>query len=128
MKKTAALFVVLLALISISTGCSDKKSTPVTSAPKNAVLKVGATPLPHGEILKVIQPMLAREGVELRIVEFTDYIRPNVALAEKELDANFFQHIPYLQQFATDRGLALTYTISVHIEPMGIYSKKIKKP
>ena len=127
MKKTAALFVVLLALISISTGCSDKKSTPVTSAPKNAVLKVGATPLPHGEILKVIQPMLAREGVELRIVEFTDYVRPNVALAEKELDANFFQHIPYLQQFATDRGLALTYTISVHIEPMGIYSKKIKK-
>ena len=126
MKKTAALFVILLVLVSSIAGCSDKKTAPVISASKNAVLKVGATPLPHAEILKVIQPILAREGVELRIVEFTDYVRPNVALAEKELDANFFQHIPYLQQFATDRGLALTYTISVHIEPMGIYSKKIK--
>ena len=82
--------------------------------------------MPHAEILKVVQPLLAKDGIELKIVEFTDYVRPNVALAEKELDANFFQHIPYLKQFAADRKLDLTYTVSVHLEPMGVYSKKIK--
>lgn len=111
-------------------GCGGKKeekaAAPAPAAPKNVILKVGATAVPHAEILKEIQPVLAKEGIELKIVEFSDYVRPNVALAEKELDANFFQHVPYLQQFSTDRKLDLTYTVAVHIEPMGVYSKKIK--
>ena len=128
MKKAIILLVAVVALTVFLTGCGDsKKAAPAApAAAKKVVLKVGATPLPHAEILKVIQPILAKDGVELQIVEFTDYVRPNLALAEKELDANFFQHIPYLQQFATDRKLALTHTVSVHIEPMGVYSKKIK--
>jgi len=90
------------------------------------VLKVGASPTPHAEILEVIKPLLAQEGIELEIIEFQDYVQPNLALAEGELDANFFQHIPYLEQFAKDHRLALTYIAKVHIEPMGVYSRKIK--
>jgi D-methionine transport system substrate-binding protein len=113
-------------LVGCGTGNAPKAATPA-AAPQKIVLKVGATALPHAEILKAIQPALEKEGIELKIIEFTDYVRPNVALAEKELDANFFQHIPYLQQFSTDRKLDLTYTVAVHIEPMGVYSKKIKE-
>ena len=128
MKKIIALILIVVALTVILAGCGDKKQSgsPATPAPKKIILKVGATPVPHAEILKVVQPLLAKDGIELKIVEFTDYVRPNVALAEKELDANFFQHIPYLKQFAADRKLDLTYTVSVHLEPMGVYSKKIK--
>lgn len=128
MKKIIALLAAVLLLAVVTAGCGDKKAAaPATpAADKKVVLKVGATPVPHAEILKVIQPILAKDGVELKIVEFTDYVRPNVALAEKELDANFFQHLPYLQQFAADRKLDLVSLIAVHIEPMGVYSKKIK--
>ena len=127
MKKIIALLAAILMLTVLTAGCGDKKAAaPAPAADKKVVLKVGATPVPHAEILKVIQPILAKDGVELKIVEFTDYVRPNVALAEKELDANFFQHLPYLQQFAADRKLDLISLIAVHIEPMGVYSKKIK--
>ncbi len=128
MKKIIAVILAVLSLALVTAGCGGKAETPAPAAPapKKVVLKVGATAVPHAEILKAIQPALEKEGIELKIIEFTDYVRPNVALAEKELDANFFQHIPYLQQFSTDRKLDLTYTVAVHIEPMGIYSKKIK--
>ena len=128
MKKIIALLAAVLMLAVLTAGCGDKKAAaPATpAADKKVVLKVGATPVPHAEILKAIQPLLAKDGIELKIVEFTDYVRPNVALAEKELDANFFQHLPYLQQFAADRKLDLVSLIAVHIEPMGVYSKKIK--
>ncbi|MFO7311078.1 MAG: MetQ/NlpA family ABC transporter substrate-binding protein [Bacillota bacterium] len=88
------------------------------------VLTVGATPVPHAEILEFIKPALQAEGIELRIVEFTDYVLPNLALAEGELDANYFQHIPYLETFAADHRLNLTVLVGVHIEPMGLYSRK----
>ena len=127
MKKIIALLAAILMLTVLTAGCGDKKAAaPAPAADKKVVLKVGATPVPHAEILKAIQPLLAKDGIELKIVEFTDYVRPNVALAEKELDANFFQHLPYLQQFAADRKLDLVSLIAVHIEPMGVYSKKIK--
>ncbi|HEY8465121.1 MAG TPA: MetQ/NlpA family ABC transporter substrate-binding protein [Bacillota bacterium] len=90
------------------------------------VLKVGASPTPHVGILESIKPQLAKAGITLKIIEFQDYVQPNLALAEGELDANFFQHIPYLEQFCKDRKLDLTYIAKVHIEPIGIYSKKIK--
>lgn len=90
-------------------------------------LKVGASPTPHAGILEAVKPMLAAEGIELTIIEFQDYVQPNLALAEGDLDANFFQHVPYLEQFAQDHRLDLTYIAKVHIEPMGVYSKKISK-
>ena len=131
MKKIAYGILAIFALSILVLGCgsNDKggaAKTPEKAADKKVVLKVGATAVPHAEILKFAKPLLEKDGVDLQIVEFTDYVTPNVALAEKEIDANFFQHIPYLNQFSADRNLALAYTVKVHIEPMGIYSKKIK--
>lgn len=90
-------------------------------------IKVGASPVPHAEILKYIQDNLAaKEGLEITIVEFTDYVQPNLALADGQIDANYFQHLPYLEDFAAEHKLNLTAAAKVHIEPLGIYSKEIK--
>lgn len=88
------------------------------------VLKIGATPVPHSEILNFIKDGLAAEGIDLQIVEFTDYVTPNLSLSDGSIDANFFQHVPYLEQFNADRGLNLVSAIKVHIEPIGLYSNK----
>ncbi len=90
------------------------------------VLTVGATPVPHAELLALVADDLAAEGIELKIVEFTDYVTPNVALAEGQLDANFFQHLPYLESFATEKGLSLVSAFAVHVEPLGLYSGRAK--
>ncbi|MCE0914455.1 MULTISPECIES: MetQ/NlpA family ABC transporter substrate-binding protein [unclassified Pseudomonas] len=90
-------------------------------------LTVAATPVPHAEILKFVQPQLAKEGVELKVKEFTDYIQPNVQVAEKRLDANFFQHQPYLDEFNKAKGTQLVSVAGVHLEPLGAYSSKYKK-
>ncbi len=89
-------------------------------------LKVGASPVPHADILKVVQPELAKKGIDLKIIEFSDYVQPNLALSDKDLDANFFQHVPYLESFSKDHKLDLVSAGGVHIEPMGVYSKKVK--
>ena len=89
-------------------------------------LKVGATPVPHAELLNLVKEDLKSEGVDLKVVEFTDYVTPNLALAEGELDANFFQHFPYLEKFSNERGLNLVSAGKVHVEPLGVFSQKIK--
>lgn len=89
-------------------------------------LKVGATPVPHAELLNLVKEDLKSEGVDLKVVEFTDYVTPNLALAEEELDANFFQHFPYLEKFSNERGLNLVSAGKVHVEPLGVFSQKIK--
>ncbi|MFF7109722.1 MULTISPECIES: MetQ/NlpA family ABC transporter substrate-binding protein [Pseudomonas] len=90
-------------------------------------LTVAATPVPHAEILNFVKPQLAKEGVELKVKEFTDYIQPNVQVAEKRLDANFFQHQPYLDEFNKAKKTNLVSVTGVHIEPLGVYSAKVKK-
>ncbi|MFD2613833.1 MetQ/NlpA family ABC transporter substrate-binding protein [Paenibacillus gansuensis] len=90
-------------------------------------LVVGATAVPHAEILNFIKPKLAEEGVELEVKEFTDYVQPNVQVFEKQLDANFFQHLPYLEDMNKSKGMDLVQVVGVHIEPFGAYSKKITK-
>ena len=90
-------------------------------------LKVGATPVPHAELLNLVKDDLKAEGVELKIIEFTDYVTPNLALAEGEIDANFFQHYPYLEKFITERGLKLASAAKIHVEPLGVFSKKYKE-
>ena len=99
----------------------------VFSSTTPVVLTVGASPTPHAGILEVVKPMLAAEGIEIKIIEFQDYVQPNLALAEGDLDANFFQHIPYLEQFSKDHRLDLTQIAKVHVEPMGVYSQKVTK-
>ncbi|SEH22703.1 MetQ/NlpA family ABC transporter substrate-binding protein [Selenomonas sp. KH1T6] len=118
----AALSVAALAF----TGCGgDTAGNSSSSAAKT--LKVGATAVPHAEILEAVKPVLEKDGVKLEIVEFNDYVQPNLALNDKELDANFFQHKPYLDNFMEEhKDVKLASAFGVHIEPMGIYSKKVK--
>ena len=89
-------------------------------------LVVAATPVPHAEILELIKPTLAKEGVDLQIKVFTDYVQPNVQVDQKRLDANYFQTLPYLKSFNEGKGTHLETVIGVHVEPFGGYSKKIK--
>ncbi len=112
-------------------GCGeDKKETAAAQAPAPATeaveLKVGASPVPHADILKFVAPSLEKQGVKVKVIEFSDYVQPNLALASKDLDANFFQHKPYLDSFAKDHNLKLSSLVAVHLEPMGVYSKKVK--
>lgn len=89
-------------------------------------LNVAATAVPHAEILEFVKPALAKEGVELNVKVFTDYVQPNIQVAEKRLDANFFQHQPYLDEFNKGKGTELVAVTGVHVEPFGAYSSKIK--
>ena len=95
-------------------------------AQANEKLVVAATPVPHAEILELVKPTLAKEGVDLEIKVFTDYVQPNVQVAEKRLDANYFQTLPYLENFNKGKGTNLVTVVGVHVEPFGGYSKKIK--
>ncbi|MEW9093810.1 MAG: MetQ/NlpA family ABC transporter substrate-binding protein [Clostridiaceae bacterium] len=130
MKKISVLLATALLSVGLI-GCSGGKNAESTQGKAGTQeskkeIVVGATPVPHTEILKEAGKILEKEGYTLKIVEFTDYQIPNTALAEKELDANFFQHIPFLDKTIAEKNYELDYTAKVHIEPMGIYSKKIK--
>lgn len=96
------------------------------SAAQAEKLSVAATPVPHAELLEFVKPALAKEGVELDIKVFTDYVQPNVQVADGQLDANFFQHKPYMDSFNTERKTNLVSVGLVHVEPFGAYSTKIK--
>lgn len=113
MKKTLAPVLAVL-LAGLSLGAAAEK------------LSVAATPVPHAEILEFVKPELAKQGVELDVKVFTDYVQPNVQVEEKRLDANFFQHQPYLDSFNKEKGSHLVSVGAVHVEPFGIYSGKIK--
>ena len=89
-------------------------------------LSVAATPVPHAEILEFVKPALAKEGVELKVRVFTDYVQPNLQVQQKNLDANFFQHQPYLDEFNASRKTDLVNVAGVHVEPFGAYSAKYK--
>ena len=124
-----------LAASLIFTGCGGDTGTAPASggnsgATSNAAttIKVGATPVPHSELLAEIKSDLQAQGITLEVVEFNDYVQPNIALNDKELDANFFQHEPYLNDFVKEHTeMKLKNAGGIHVEPMGIYSSKIKK-
>lgn len=131
MKRISALVLASVLSVGLLAGCGGvKKETTTTPATENkpalTTIKVGATPVPHAEILKHIQPAAEKEGLKIEIVEFTDYVQPNLALSDKQLDANYFQHLPYLQSFSADRKLNLASAGPVHLEPLGLYSSKVK--
>ena len=123
MKKVLALIGTLLIAAMAFAGCGSEQAAKTDSK----ALKVGATAVPHAEILEIVKPLLEKDGIKLEIVEFNDYVQPNLALNDKELDANFFQHEPYLVNFMEEhKEVKLKNAFGVHIEPMGIYSKKVK--
>ena len=94
-------------------------------AKANDTLVVGATAIPHAEILEFVKPILAKDGLDLDIRVFTDYIQPNAQLVSGELDANYYQYRPFLNDYNKERGTALVPIVPVHIEPFVAYSTKI---
>ena len=144
MKKTLSIVLALVLALAALTGCGSAASTPAaTEAPAAAdtaadtasdaaeapaeleVIKVGATATPHGAILESIKDVLAAEGYELDIFIYDDYVLPNKALADGELDANYFQHRPYLNSYNEQNGTDLVSAAVIHYEPFGIYSNGV---
>lgn len=122
-KLISVLLIAILALTVV--GCSQESKEDSTNTGEEAeVIKIGATPEPHGKIVELIKDDLEKEGIQVEIVEFTDYVTPNQALADGDLDANFFQHEPYLNDFIKENNLDLVSIGSIHVEPMGLYSSK----
>ncbi|MFQ3544782.1 MetQ/NlpA family ABC transporter substrate-binding protein [Halobacillus rhizosphaerae] len=118
----AAMFIFVLA----ACGSSDEEdSASDGSGDDNKVITVGATSVPHAEVLEKAKPLLKEKGITLKIEEYQDYILPNKDLAEGRIDANYFQHIPYLKAQEKENGYDFVNLGGIHIEPMGIYSKNI---
>lgn len=118
MKKILIIALVLLVAATTVFAAGTKEQT------SSKVLTVGATPEPHAAFLNLIVEDLAAQGITLKVQEFTDYVTPNEALETGELDANFFQHVPYLESFNKDRGYHLANAGGIHVEPFALYSKK----
>ena len=100
------------------------ESTAETSELAGTTLKVAASPTPHAEILNVAKEVLAEQGIDLEVVEFSDYVQPNLVTESGEVDANYFQHTPYLDSFNEENGTHLVSVGAVHYEPFGIYPGK----
>ena len=116
------LFTVLVVVLFALTSVFAQGSKEATAS---NVIKVGATPDPHAILLNLVVDDLAAEGYTLQIIEFTDYVTPNDALESGEIDANYFQHIPYLESFNTEHGYHLVNAGGIHVEPLALYSKKV---
>jgi D-methionine transport system substrate-binding protein len=101
-------------------GCGNSGSDEKT-------IRIGASPSPHAEILQQVKAEVEAKGYKLEIVEYNDYVIPNTAVFEGELDANFFQHKPYLDNFNTENKTDLVSVANIHFEPLGIYSSKVTK-
>ncbi len=144
MKKSLYVFSAALVAAAALTACSGSKEAPATTAATQAAsgetkaeettaaettgqlekIVVGATPAPHAEILNAAKDILKEKGYELVVKEYTDYVQPNMALESGDLDANYFQHKPYLDQFNEQKGTDLVSAAAIHYEPFGIYAGK----
>lgn len=139
MKKTLTIILALVLALGVLAGCGSSASTPsaseapATEAPADASeapaaltpLVVGASSTPHAEILESVKDVLAAEGYDLQVVVYDDYVLPNTALADGELDANYFQHTPYLNSFNASNGTDLVAAASIHYEPFGLYGNGV---
>lgn len=138
MKKIFTLLLALTLLTTLvacnnSTGNTNKdkaetgsETSTETKTDEDNKIIIGVSPVPHAEITEALKDEFAKEGLDVEVKVFDDYVQPNLALDQGDIDANYFQHIPYLENFAKERGLSLENLGSVHIEPMGLYSDKIK--
>ncbi len=131
MKKFLAMLLCLLLVAAVFAGCSKKEEaapaadTPASDAAEtDTVIIIGASPTPHAEILEFVTDKLAEKGYTLEIVQYTDYVQPNVALDSGDLDANYFQHQPYLDSFNAENGTNIVSAGAIHYEPLGIYPGK----
>lgn len=134
MKKIVSLLITLSLLLTFFAGCTNNSQNDTPSAEteteaeagqETGIIKIGASITPHAEILEVAAELLVEEGYELDIVEYTDYVQPNIALDEGDLDANFFQHQPYLDEFNVEYGTKIVTVAKIHYEPFGLYAGKL---
>jgi len=121
MKKFAGLLIAGVLVLALNHTVEAKGNAQKSGS----VLSVGATPVPHAELLNLVKDDLAAQGITLKVVEFTDYVQPNAALLAGDLDANFFQHIPYLDS-NEEWSAKLVPAFGVHVEPFGLYSSKYR--
>lgn len=132
MKRKTILSVLLTGALAIGLmGCGANGGNETGDAgnagnQEDKTITIGVSPVPHKEIVEAIKPDLEAKGYKVDIVEFADYVTPNTALEEGDLDANYFQHISYLNESNEGKGLNLTYTAAIHLEPIGVYSKTLK--
>lgn len=91
---------------------------------KGETITIAASPTPHAEILSIVKDILAEKDIKLEITEFTDYVQPNLVVDNGELDANYFQHVPYLDDFNAENGTSLVSVADIHVEPIGLYGGK----
>ncbi|MDK6371134.1 MetQ/NlpA family ABC transporter substrate-binding protein [Aerococcus urinae] len=132
MKKRSLVFLFIALLIAVLSGCganqsADSKNKSEGNSDSNTEIKVGANITPHAEILEEAKPILEKKGVKLEVVKLEDSITPNTGVVEKSLDANYFQHLPYLEQFNKENGSDLVSIGAIHYEPFGIYAGRVKE-
>ena len=120
MKKIVSLILCLTLAAALLSGCGGKGGNDAASKK----LRIAATPTPHAEILEIAKDILAAQGIELEIVVYTDYVQPNKVVDSGELDANYFQHTPYLTSFNAENGTHIVSAGLVHYEPLGLYPGK----
>ena len=123
MKKFGAFLLAGVLAIGALTGCgsTDKKAESSTGSTDTQVIKVAASATPHAEILEEAKPLLAKEGYDLQVTVFDDYVQPNEVVDSGDFDANYFQHVPYMEQFNKEKGTKLVDAGDIHYEPFGIY-------
>lgn len=124
MKKVLSLALIIVLSLSILVGCSSDGGNE-TDSENLEKIKIGVTPEPHKKLVELVVDDLKEDGVEVEIVEFTDYVTPNTTLADGEIDANFFQHGPYFEDFIEKQDVELISIGNVHVEPMALYSNSI---
>ena len=127
-KSLVAVFGLAASILLTACGGGGQPANGGGDAQKAVTLKIGATPVPHAVMLEEIKSDLKDKGITIEVIEFNDYVQPNIALNDKELDANFFQHEPYLNDFVKEhKEMKIKNAAGIHVEPMGIYSHKIKQ-
>lgn len=126
MKKFLGFALVLVLSIALAACGADKDKSGSDTEKETKKLVVGASNVPHAEILEKAKPLLKEKGIDLKIEKFQDYVLPNKALNDKELDANYFQHLPFLEAANKENGYHLVNAGGIHIEPIGLYSQKYK--
>lgn len=130
MKKLLALLLALTMVLALaacgssSSGTADTAAESADSDLAGTTIRIAASPTPHAEILAVAKEILAEQGITLEIIEYTDYVQPNLVVDSGEVDANYFQHTPYLNQFNEENGTDVVSAALVHYEPFGIFAGK----
>ncbi len=125
------LLALLLGFSLLLVACNNQSDTDANAEAEKTVsenevvhVKIGTSPTPHGEIVEALKDKFLEENIEVEVINFDDYVQPNLALSDGDLDLNYFQHLPYLESFSADHNLDLVGLGQIHVEPLALYSEK----